>query len=573
MKSKTNSIGLALVLSGLILMTGCKKEPEAESLPLVAATTATEITVNSALLNGTIIAKGSSDVTARGFCWSTTPDPDISDNQLSAGNGIGQFTGRITGLLPGTDYHVRSWATNFEGTSYGTAEIISTPLTVSPAALTTIVPEYLESTSEDYIVSGSVVSGGVITDIGGGEITERGICWSPDPSPTIENHRVKAPVKDVGLGSFTLVFSGLEPGETYYLKAYAINSAGVSYGPEISFKTLAILGNKRTDFPGEARNNAVSFSIGNKLYIGLGSIATAIEYGTEAQPLKDLWEWDQVTNQWTMLAPFPGNNFGAVGFTLGGKGYVFTSGWYYTEEGVYASELWEYDPATNRWTGKSDFPVIGIRLHPEVFSIGSKAYIGLGHGWGPDYSTRYYTDLWEWDQNTDRWTEKTSFPGLGRSGAVAFSIGNKGYVGTGDRYGVFQEQYTGTGDPIWFQGSGQSSSEGPLLADFWEYDQQADRWTQKADFSGGARSNAFSFSIDNKGYIGAGYHDNLTDEFIQDFWEYDHVLDRWYKIGLLAGGKLAESAGSVGDNGFFIAGATSGTAPVELWIFPLSSDK
>jgi hypothetical protein len=57
-------------------------------------------------------------------------------------------------------------------------------------------------------------------------------------------------------------------------------------------------------------------------------------------------------------------------------------------------------------------------------SIG-KGYIGTG-------LDSYYTqDFWEWDQATDTWTQKTNFAGIPRGYAVGFSIGNKGYVGTG----------------------------------------------------------------------------------------------------------------------------------------------
>ena len=76
------------------------------------------------------------------------------------------------------------------------------------------------------------------------------------------------------------------------------------------------------------------------------------------------------------------------------------------------------------------------------------------------------------------WTPKADFGGTGRWGAVGFSIGNKGYIGTG-----------------WDNGPHQ---------DFWEYNPSTDAWTQKANFGGTARYGAVGFSIGNKGYIGTG---------------------------------------------------------------------
>jgi len=251
-----------------------------------------------------------------------------------------------------------------------------------------------------------------------------------------------------------------------------------------------------------------------------------------------------------MLEQFPGTNYDAIGFAIGGKGYVFTSGWYNSETGYAPNELWEYDPGTNSWTKKSNFPSGGFRIYPSAFSIGSKVYIGLGRGSSPGGVPEYYTDLWEWNQETDVWTRKADFPGQGRFGAAAFAVGDKGYVGTGD-------------SPISY------------LKDFWEYDQQEDKWTRKADFTGVGRSNAFGFSIGNKGYLGAGYSGFDWDEiFTQDFWEYDQALDRWNLFGSVATKGNAWAGGVVGGNGYFLASLLYDEyQAVELWTFPMTSEK
>ena len=133
------------------------------------------------------------------------------------------------------------------------------------------------------------------------------------------------------------------------------------------------------------------------------------------------------------------------------------------------------------------------------FSIGNKGYIGTGSGQGSTSNT----DFWEWDQATDSWTRKADFAGTARQSAVGFSIGNKGYIGTGLNYSI----------------SGYKK-------DFWEWDQATNVWTQKVNFAGSARAGAVGFSIGNKGYIGCGSGTG-TDNFgipLQDFWEYDPTL-------------------------------------------------
>jgi hypothetical protein len=76
------------------------------------------ITVNSATAGGNITSDGGSAITDRGICWGTSPDPTITDSHNHVGTGIGSFSSNMTGLTFGT-YHVRAFATNSTGTTYG----------------------------------------------------------------------------------------------------------------------------------------------------------------------------------------------------------------------------------------------------------------------------------------------------------------------------------------------------------------------------------------------------------------------------------------------------------------------
>jgi N-acetylneuraminic acid mutarotase len=106
----------------------------------------------------------------------------------------------------------------------------------------------------------------------------------------------------------------------------------------------------------------------------------------------------------------------------------------------------------------------------------------------------------EWDQTTNSWTRKADFAGAARQAAVGFSIGNKGYIGTGLNYSI-----SGT------------------KKDFWEWDQATNVWTKKDNIAGTARAWAVGFSIGNNSYIGTGSGSD-SNNFrlpLQDFWEYD----------------------------------------------------
>ena len=80
----------------------------------------------------------------------------------------------------------------------------------------------------------TVNCGGNITDAGGATITARGVCWSTTQNPTVADSKT---TDGTGSGIFTSLITGLTATTTYYVKAYATNSAGTGYGNEMSFKT------------------------------------------------------------------------------------------------------------------------------------------------------------------------------------------------------------------------------------------------------------------------------------------------------------------------------------------------
>ncbi len=115
MKKMMRFLMIAILLA--TVLTSCKKDPT--DPPAVTTTDVTAITGTTATSGGEVTSEGSSTVTERGVCWGTVANPTIADSKTSDGTGVGVFTGSITGLTPGTVYHVRAFATNSHGTSYG----------------------------------------------------------------------------------------------------------------------------------------------------------------------------------------------------------------------------------------------------------------------------------------------------------------------------------------------------------------------------------------------------------------------------------------------------------------------
>jgi hypothetical protein len=120
MKKQIGLLGLALIMA--IPFTSCKKSDP----PVVTTTTVSSVSETSAMSGGNITDEGTSAVTARGVCWGTAANPTVADSKTTDGTGTGAFTSTITGLTPGTLYHLRAYATNDEGTGYGADVTFST---------------------------------------------------------------------------------------------------------------------------------------------------------------------------------------------------------------------------------------------------------------------------------------------------------------------------------------------------------------------------------------------------------------------------------------------------------------
>ena len=90
-------------------------------------------------------------------------------------------------------------------------------------------------------------------------------------------------------------------------------------------------------------------------------------------------------------------------------------------------DFWEYDPSTDSWTKKADFPGGGWN-YATGFSIKGKGYLGTGQD---RITADFKKDIWEYDLLNNTWIRKADFPGTPRFNATGFSIKEKGYLGFG----------------------------------------------------------------------------------------------------------------------------------------------
>jgi N-acetylneuraminic acid mutarotase len=148
-----------------------------------------------------------------------------------------------------------------------------------------------------------------------------------------------------------------------------------------------------------------------------------------------------------------------------------------------------------------------------AFSVGNRGYIGLGQ----DTLNLMLNDLWEYDPGTNTWTQKANFPGQARRDAVAFSIGTKGYVGTGM--------------------NNADAFMGNPLSDFWQYDPASNTWLQKAPYPGNFGAGIYyaaGFALNGKGYICCGKEG--ASNYSNELWEYNPSGNSWTQKNNFPGG-------------------------------------
>lgn len=191
---------------------------------------ATDVTSSKALVSGNIVNLGNTGgLSQYGHVWGTMENPTISNDktQLGKTTSTGAYNSTLTGLSPNTLYHVRAYATNEIGTSYG-KDITFT---------TSLADVVLSTGSVNNITHKTATCQGEITSTGGNTIQERGFCWGTASAPTVSDNTI---VANTVSNSFSANLSGLKESTIYHVRAYAKTSTGkVFYGNDVAFSTTA----------------------------------------------------------------------------------------------------------------------------------------------------------------------------------------------------------------------------------------------------------------------------------------------------------------------------------------------
>jgi hypothetical protein len=284
---KVIRINLLLIAAfSLLLTTGCKKK----EVPVVTTTAVSNVTASGATSGGNVTSDGNVNVSARGVCWSTGQSPTISDSHTTDGSGTGTFTSAITGLNPGTTYHLRSYATNGEGTGYGNIVSFATlgsaalTTTLDAASITTTTATLNGLVNPNYLSTTVTFEYGATTAYG----TSVNAAQSPVTGSTSTNVSVN--------------LTGLNPGATYHFRVKAVNTIGTSNGDDKTFTT-------RGQVPTAVTSAATSVTTNSAV---LNGSVTANELSTTVT-----FEYGLTTSYGSSIAATPGTVTGTTSTSVG----------------------------------------------------------------------------------------------------------------------------------------------------------------------------------------------------------------------------------------------------------------
>lgn len=543
-----------LILQTIILIS-CNRNYE---YPLIQTGEVTDIDPTGAVFHAKITSTGSNDIIEYGFVWSLTENPDLNSSkfQIPGSPGEGAFSARISSdLIAGKTYYVKAYARNIAYVTYGKQVTFSssgslkqtitgfTPESGTSGTQVTItgnnfseglngnivkfghaVAEIKEATltrlvvvlPQDLLVSGkvyiSVETAGVLiksTDL----FTLEGcniIKVSPETTINGDDFKIKAENIVFDTTRFTVRVGGI-PAQIYKVSGDSIYGF-IPFNSRIGKNEISLTSEGKTCFsldsilvknPWKAVVNNLSWTSGPYASFQIGDLGFVL---IENQ----VWKFRNGELKWSRCADLPDTSGGVVqAFAVGGKGY----GCFGAINGTKIQTLYEYDPVTDVWIKKAEFPGLW-RAGSVAVTINGKAYLGMGQA--DDGSIK--NDFWEYDPNTDVWTRKADIPSGFTIYMVGIAVSDKGYFGLGS------DQY------IW-----------PSSNEFWEYDHLSDTWRKLADFPGKPRIFSARFALNENCYMGTGWTDEYFGTNLSDFWRYDTNKNTWIRIADMIYGPRSRS--------------------------------
>lgn len=286
------------------------------------------------------------------------------------------------------------------------------------------------------------------------------------------------------------------------------------------------------DFPGAARASATTFAVGNKAYICCGR--TGIKYDA----LNEVWQYDSQANTWTQLDTFPGKpRVRAVGVSINGKGYVGMGSTGIPYENSVFTDFYEFDPTTGKWTSKAPFP--GFASNDLAYAVVNGClYTAMGFS-----GTGTSNDTFKYDPVTDTWTKLEDCLGY-YIAPTAFSIGNNFYVAGG--------------------------YQGRNIRTVFCFDTESKKWSSAPSMPQG-RVLSLGLEVAGKGYVMLGRYWAGTESgghLLSDIVEYDANEKEWTKRGNFPGGARQNAmVFTIAGRAYVVMGENDAQRLKDVWSF------
>ena len=457
-------------------------------LPQIGEISTEELTFTGITITSSVLSEGEASLEKKGFCWSTSQDDlSLTKDTLLVDLNSDTFSRTLENLKSHTQYFAQAFIVN----KYGIAKsnIISF---FTKSQLATVVTNEITETDLD---AGNITVGGEVQNEGLAAVTEAGICWSTQENPTIENDKVNL---SQGVSTFTGTLSHMSGGTTYFIRAYAINTAGVAYGKEYSITTPSILTAKK-DFMGPSyiQQSAAYCTIDDQAFLFGGDLGSSYSNQT--------WAYANENNEWTQLFSFPieGRKWQTAvqikdNTALHDVAYLFGG---INKNGEIADDLYYYSKFYNEWspkitTDEGNKPT--GRYSAVAASTPQNATFYLIGGINNDY----LDEVWSYSA-LSQWKQMPNFP-IKQAKGIAVVINKTIYAGLGTttNNGGFSRQLWSTTDAeSWTEETalpdkakaiqGAVPYEGYIYAldlggTIWKYNPSSKEWEEKITITNNA---------------------------------------------------------------------------------------
>lgn len=504
----------------VIYLLGCTETEYPHKFPLVVTDEVTNISSSGVTFSGRIANSSSQKIISYGFIWEQDIDPTINSSKVVIGSNAtdGSFSEVVTNdLEENRIYFVKAFIQTETLLIYGESKKFTSEGSLTPSIVSFSPDKGVDGSQ--ISISGDnfsekeggnrVTIGGVVCDIvsfGKKElVVNLPLCGLVGPFPInveVANQTGTSSTPFVIIGPIIKSISSLSgrvgdeltiSGEYFNLADYMEVTVGdPEYGPN-AYNNISQLTSISDvtgkwyvpNFAGNTSNLILHSNLPGNYKIQESSIQFTVldswQQRSSATPIQDypgytsaqlnntvfvlggrsVYAYDLTTRTWSQKADFPGAyRFDGTAFTYNGKLYYgFGAGHHEPYNGSnwqYFNDLWSFDPLTNSWTSLGLSPM-EERANATALTINSKVYIGFGSK--PNPSLIKYGDLWEYNVNTNSWTQlnTSAIQGDFTFEPSAFTVGGKGY---------FVDLHNATA---------------PYTTELWEFDPAQANWTRKAD--------------------------------------------------------------------------------------------